>query len=187
MPKAPIQTQPWPANPDYAVSRCGKVFRNGKARKPSWGTKGYLRLNIRTDKGMRTIPVHRIVLETYKGKRPKGKQCRHLNGDKSDNSVDNLAWGTHGENMQDKIDHGTTDNVPKGTAHFRAKMTEAQVIEARLRASKGESVASFAGEYGLTPSGMRAVVNGRKWKHLPHAIKRKPGPKPQADADVVNW
>src|SRR5262245_18248010 len=37
--------------------------------------------------------VHVLVLETFVGPRPAGQQCRHLDGNKENNRLTNLAWG----------------------------------------------------------------------------------------------
>ena len=53
------------------------------------------------------VKVHRLVLETFVGPCPDGMECLHINGDPGDNRVENLRWGTHAENMQDSLAHGT--------------------------------------------------------------------------------
>jgi hypothetical protein len=50
-------------------------------------------------------------------------QCRHLDGNRSNNRLDNLAWGTPLENGADKARHGTA----KGERNGRAKLTAAKV------------------------------------------------------------
>ena len=57
--------------------------------------------------------VHIAVLETFTGPRPDGLEGRHLDGDSFNNRRENLAWGTHGENMEDKLRHGTDGNRDK--------------------------------------------------------------------------
>lgn len=49
--------------------------------------------------------VHRLVLETFVGPRPEGRQCRHLNGNPLDNRLENLAWGTSLEDTADRRAH----------------------------------------------------------------------------------
>lgn len=51
--------------------------------------------------------VHVAMLETFTSPRPAGQEGRHLDGDSLNNRRENLVWGTHGENMLDKIAHGT--------------------------------------------------------------------------------
>lgn len=51
--------------------------------------------------------VHRLVLTAFTGPAPADAQCRHLDGDPTNNSLDNLAWGTQSENTRDAVKHGT--------------------------------------------------------------------------------
>lgn len=53
------------------------------------------------------VPVHVLVALAFHGERPHGMEVRHLDGDRLNNRADNLAWGTHAENMQDAVRHGT--------------------------------------------------------------------------------
>jgi len=47
-----------------------------------------------------SLRVHRIVCETFHGKAPKGKNIvKHADNVKSNNSADNVSWGTPSENM----------------------------------------------------------------------------------------
>lgn len=53
------------------------------------------------------LRVHVCVLEAFVGPCPEGMETRHLNGNPSDNRLDNLCWGTPKENGEDRIRHGT--------------------------------------------------------------------------------
>lgn len=47
------------------------------------------------------------MLETFVGPRPFSEaEARHLNDDSLDDSLENLAWGTHTENMADAVRNG---------------------------------------------------------------------------------
>ena len=59
--------------------------------------------------------VHRLVALAFLGQPPVGKYLvRHLNGDKRDNRVENLAWGDDADNMADSLLQGA---IKRGTAH----------------------------------------------------------------------
>lgn len=102
--------------PEYEVSDQGRVRsldryrpgRNGCVRLirgrvlGNRSRKGYLRVRFpdRQDKF-----VHVLVLEAFMGSRPAGHETRHLDGDKTNNNLANLAWGTSEENKADRKRH----------------------------------------------------------------------------------
>ena len=58
--------------------------------------------------------VHVLVLMAFVGPRPKGRdEVRHLDGDPTNNHLDNLRWGTHQENVDDMTRHRTHRNARK--------------------------------------------------------------------------
>jgi hypothetical protein len=50
--------------------------------------------------------MHRLMLETFRGPRPKGQECRHLDDNKHNWRIENLKWGTRFENGQDRVRNG---------------------------------------------------------------------------------
>lgn len=44
-------------------------------------------------------PVHQLVMEAFVGPRPEGNEVLHLNGNPSDNRLENLKYGTRRENI----------------------------------------------------------------------------------------
>lgn len=71
-------------------------------------TGGYASVVITLDNGDRlTKSVHILVCSTFHGERPApGYEVRHLNGVRTDNRAENLAWGTRSENSYDTVQHG---------------------------------------------------------------------------------
>ena len=57
--------------------------------------------------------VHRQVILAFKGSPPARMECRHLNGEPTDNRIENLQWGTRSENTVDQVVHGTHRNISK--------------------------------------------------------------------------
>ena len=117
----------WKTLPDYEgiyeVSNTGKVKKLARTwqcgpegritrESPEFDLKqipdkdGYFRVNLHLD-GHKTLrSVHSLVLEAFVGKRPEGMECRHLDGKRSHNDLDNLCWGTKKENAADRAKHG---------------------------------------------------------------------------------
>lgn len=89
------------------VSGQGPRRWRGRIMIPGVGDLGRRTVMLSREGNVTPITVHRLVLEAFVGVRPVDQECRHLNGDASDNRLVNLAWGTHVENINDKMQHGT--------------------------------------------------------------------------------
>lgn len=112
--------------------------------------------------------LHHLVLEAFRGPRPHPHyQGRHLDDVKANNRLDNLAWGTRAENMQDRILNGHT---PRGRKHRSCILTEAQVSEIRA-SDEGSRVLSE--RYGVTGSTIRSIWNGKTWCWLLSDARKK--------------
>lgn len=71
----------------------------------------YYRVRLYQKAMGKTFKVHHLVLEAFVGSKPSPThECRHLNGDATDNRVENLCWGTRKENIRDAVRHGTWDH-----------------------------------------------------------------------------
>lgn len=163
-----------PGFPDYEISSLGRlksykpyrrgapVPAGGNILKPALRADGYLRTILTAPSGRQVqICIHTLVLLAWHGPRPPGNVGRHLDGVRTNNTPGNLAWGTHRENVDDAMRHGT---VTKGEAVHTAKLSESQVLAVRAsRASNHE----LAGRYGVTPGNISAIRSRKTWKHLP--------------------
>ena len=79
-----------------------RVDRDGKLMIPAkhWRN-GYWGLGIRTADGKRVNKlVHRLVAEAFIPNIENLPQVNHIDGNKDNNSVDNLEWCTHTENQR---------------------------------------------------------------------------------------
>lgn len=106
--------------------------------------------------------VHRLILITFVGERKDNEESRHLNGNPTDNRVDNLAWGTRQDNADDRVNHGRSQRGENSTRH---KLTELQVLQIRQRAGK-ETLRSLGKEFGVSHTCIRRATLGINWKHL---------------------
>jgi hypothetical protein len=106
--------------------------------------------------------VHIIVLNIFCGPCPSGMECRHLNGNKTDNRwPENLEWGTRQQNAEDRTRHGT---VRKGENVTISKLREADIIN--IRSSQWSS-RQLATKYGVSHTTILRVRDEKTWKHVP--------------------
>lgn len=158
----------------YQVSDLGRVKSLGRLVKHVSGlqrvrerirklqphTFGYLMLALhRNGRGVcRT--VHSLVLEAFEGPCPKGMECRHLDGDPTNNTRRNLQWGTRQEQNVDRVVHGTSN---RGARNGQSKLTESEVR--KIRASKGTDK-EIAKEFGVAGSQVTRIKSGKTWGHV---------------------
>src|SRR5262249_27903182 len=105
----------------YRFDRSGRVWscwvRGSKKHRVSseWNEikprpnvrRDYLYVTLKTPDGRKHFRVNVLILWAFTGSRPDGLEAAHLDGDRSNNRVENLAWKTHAENIADKAGHGT--------------------------------------------------------------------------------
>lgn len=90
----------------------GRVLSPGLNR--AGANDGYYTVSLRVDGKPKSHRVHRLVAVAFLGQPPEpGMDVRHLDGNELNNRVENLAWGTRSENMQDRTRHGTCVNAEK--------------------------------------------------------------------------
>jgi hypothetical protein len=137
----------------------GEWHRLVQGRTPN----GYRMVTLRKDGRTWTKSVHQLVLTAFVGNAAEGQECRHLNGDKDDNRLENLAWGTRSENASDRFRHGTG---LCGEKVHTAVLTPEKVREIRSRASAGESYVSLGRVFGVTDVMISNIARGKNWKHV---------------------
>lgn len=161
--------------PDYAITRDGRVWSKARIDKQGGHRKGIWLKSWDCGTGHLCVLldcfskkyIHRLVLETFVGPCPPGMECRHLDGNPANNRLDNLAWGTHSENSQDSIQHGTHSCLRRGSANNRAKLTEDKVRVIRyLRDVAKFTYADLAWQFDVTWDAIWRICKRKNWSHI---------------------
>lgn len=104
----------------------------------------YKRIALYTEQGLMVrLSVHRLVLEAFGGAPPfDNAVCRHKDGNRDNNHISNLEWGTAKENVYDQIRHGTFPfTIPKATVDaIRYQYQQGGVTQKQLSNRYGVSL-----------------------------------------------
>jgi hypothetical protein len=90
------------SNPNYEVSNTGRVRRIGRDKDHSMtaNKRGYLKTDLYSNSIRSVVRVHRLVAETFIPNPDNKPEVNHKDGNKLNNSVENLEWVTKKENCQ---------------------------------------------------------------------------------------
>jgi hypothetical protein len=146
--------------PGKQRSRWGWVEKAGYVRKISLGLRGYPVVDLKHAGRRKTFTVHTLVLTAFVGPKPKGHECRHLNGDRTDSRLVNLAWGTPSENTDDKRRHGT---LIQGEKHGASVLSEKDV---RLIRRMNDTQANIAKKFNVSQSLISMIKSHTRWTHV---------------------
>lgn len=133
----------------------GRILKLGK------DSNSYLQVGLSKNGRSRYFFVHRLVLTAFVSPRPPGLQCRHMDGDSTNNRLGNLKWGTRQENYKDSIRHGTN---ACGERSGLTKLTWKKVRKIRRLYSTGNFSQTELGlRFGITQASINYIVHNKRW------------------------
>jgi hypothetical protein len=146
---------------DYEVSATG-VIRNMDTKEVKnyvINAGGYARISLHNAKAS----VHRIVAGVFIPNPDKLPVVNHKDGNKLNNSVDNLEWVTHSDNTQHAYDTGLK---ARGEDFNCAKLSNEDVEEIKHRFVAGDRSVDIARDYGVVEGSIANIRSGRAWAHI---------------------
>lgn len=172
--------------PNYKVGEDGSVWRfwslKGWKRRPPRPDPetGYVRVTLSENNETKRFYVHQLVLLSFAGPCPLGMECRHLDGDPTNNHRDNLCWGTPKQNGEDKVRHGRSPKGRKnywygvrcpGTENHNAIIDDKKVRKMRRLYSRynrrgGWTLKRLALRFNVSISTVSKIVRREAWTHV---------------------
>ena len=153
----------------YTITEKGEVFSmiTGRMKKAWVDSHGYVCVGIQTDEGKTKIRrVHVLIAQAYLGERPKGFEVCHCDGNKLNNSIENLRYDSHVENMADVFRHGY--RAKAGAEQPNASLTDDQVADIRrdfVRSGpRVSNINKLAEKYGVHRTTISGIVRMRSYK-----------------------
>jgi len=163
----------------YTIDSNGNVYntKTNKYLKPKKTKKGYYAVSLSSGKKKHStfVFIHRLVAYEFIPNLDNKQFVNHIDGDKSNNSIYNLEWVTHDENMKHAFRTGLFDNKLKtkvGENGCNVKFSDKFVNEIKELVDAGNTKAEVSRimcnkypELNLTPKRFQYYIynlyNGR--------------------------
>ena len=150
---------------NYKVSTTGRVrnIKTGKILIPFTTKGGYQMVNPSRGGVPCKLYVHRLVAEAFIPTENTNLQVNHINGNKSDNRLDNLEWCTSSENH---LHRSRTLGIKRSSEHMRmmcdlAKLTHYKPVICVETDVIFDSVVDAAKSVNRKPCSIIDVLKGR--------------------------
>ena len=147
------------------VSNFGEVKSHGKIIKGEITSGGYCRVHISHNGVEYKFLVHRLVAETFIPNPKRLPEVNHIDGNKQNNSVDNLEWCTRSQNTSHAFKTGLRNY--NGCKNPHSKLTQSDVETIRRIYVRGKHCENnsygLAKRYNVSPKTIQNVVNGKHY------------------------
>lgn len=127
---------------------------------------GYKRVSLRTlDNEQKSYYVHVLLAITYLTDESENKYVNHKDGDKLNNTVHNLEWVTHRENMK----HAIENNLIKNKTSYSEKDVRSvcELLE------EGKTAEYIEDKTGMNKSSVYSIRDGSNWVDISSQYKIK--------------
>ena len=151
------------------VSDAGEIRSHGKVLQGEITKQGYIRIHV-SDAGVtHRYLVHRLIATVFLPN-PHNLPCvNHIDGDKTNNCVNNLEWCTYADNLRHAYSIGL--RTAEGVCNNQSKLTPDDVVAIRKRYVRGRHTPNnsygLAKEYGVSPKTIQNIIHGRSWTCVP--------------------
>jgi hypothetical protein len=152
--------------PNYKVDIHGNVYSKSLCQKNYYGNwvkvngtnvRGYIKCKIRNENGVKLVFAHRLVAESFIENPDSKPTVNHINGNKSDNRVENLEWATHREQIIHAIQNKLLDTSKQGLT-LRVKFEQMDLNGNHVRFCKG--IEATAKEFGVSATAISQNLRG---------------------------
>lgn len=148
----------------YRVLEDGTLVNSeGKRLKARIDNRGYMRFNFREDGNYLYASVHRLqAYQKYGDEIYSNVQVRHLNGNKLDNSFNNIGIGSTSENNMDKPAHVRIKSATIASHSFSLKFSGDEVASIKRFHRMVRSYKEVMDRFNISSKGtLHYILNNR--------------------------
>tara|TARA_R110002126_G_scaffold150778_1_gene297608 strand:- start:473 stop:979 length:507 start_codon:yes stop_codon:yes gene_type:complete len=154
----------------YAINLKGDVLniKKNSILKPYTNGVGYYRITFYgKNKKRHQFYVHRLIALHFIPNPEKKGFINHIDGNPSNNDINNLEWCTKSENGKHAYKIGLNYNNPKrGEDNHNSILNDSIVRDIRNRHKNGERQCDISKDLNLSTAHINNIVLNKIWKHL---------------------
>ena len=152
-----------PGHPRYEISEDGTIrnSQNGKIKSQYIGSTGYYMVSFSYGNKSNPHRVHRLLAFCFIPNPSKLPHINHIDGNKTNNDLENLQWVTHEDNMKHAFATGLVNN--SGEKNGQAKLNPDKVREIKQLLAIGVSQQKIANSFSVSRSCIQGIKKQRLW------------------------
>lgn len=168
--------------PDYIISSNGQVKRQTPANnkhkklkflKPTYSSNHknknpHPKITLYKNGKPNTMSLSRLILFVFSGNPPIGKdQCNHIDGNRKNNSIENLEWVSGKENVQHALNTGLRKKQARGEKCGNSKLKNSEVKKIkRMLSTKKYLLNEIAVKFGVKRCAIWDIKHNKTWNHI---------------------
>lgn len=148
----------------YFITKDGRVFnKHNKQLSPVDNGKGYLILNINIDGKRKCKALHRLLAEAFIPNPDNLPEVNHIDANRTNNSLDNLEWVTHGQNIRHSYKMQNRSAVGVNNANVTiTEDTVKEICELLQKGFKSSKIRDLGYPYNI----VRQIKSKAIWIHI---------------------
>lgn len=150
---------------DYIFYEDGTIIStlSGKTISKRIGKTGYYLVNLCINHKCKTFSFHRLIAKLFI-ENPKNLPCvNHIDGNKLNNSLNNLEWVTFSENAKHAIKNGLAI-IRKGVLTKNGRFSEDDIKNIRKLSENNIPARKIAEKYNVSKSTIQQIIWRKTYK-----------------------